>query len=158
MDRADGSGGGPFAYYPTTGDSIRDAASESDAQAGQVEAIRQQLEGEHRRMMAAVEGDLEAPMQEAPALAVGNMVQVAQASRFAAGVMRLFADAVDQFNDDSTAPRSVDKLNVAFSEASISDFGLDRGDYCRGGPSAGGDFDADRSNAMAELLGAMSWD
>jgi hypothetical protein len=126
MERADGSGGGPFEYYPVTGDAIRDAASETDAQTGLVDAIRRQLEGEHRRMLAAVEGDLEGPMREAPALAIGNMVQVAQVSQFAAGVLRLFADAVDQFNHTSTAPRSVDELNAAYGAARFDDFGLDR--------------------------------
>jgi hypothetical protein len=126
MDHADLGGGGPFAYYPVTGDAIRDAASETDTQTGLVDTIRRQVEGEHRRMMAAVEGDLEGPMQEAPALAIGNMVRVAQASQFAAGVLRLFADAVDQFNHTSSAPRSVDALNAAYAEARIADFGLDR--------------------------------
>jgi hypothetical protein len=126
MDHADLGGGGPFAYYPVTGDAIRDAASQTDAQTGLVDSIRRQVEGEHRRMLAAVEGDLEAPMQEAPALAIGNMVRVAQASQFAAGVLRLFADAVDQFNHTSSAPRSVDALNTAYGEARIADFGLDR--------------------------------
>jgi hypothetical protein len=153
MDRADEGGGGPFAYYPVTGDAIREAATETDRHAIQIRAIRSQLDGAHRRMMGAVTGDIEGPMNHAPAAATANMVQVVQASAFAAGVMRLFADAVDQFNHTSATPRSVDKLNTAYTEARLDSFGLDLDSYDTDGPSADRDFDADWREAHAALIG-----
>ena len=125
MDQGNEGGGGPFAYYPVTGDAIREAAAETDRQAAQIRVVRSQLVGAHGNMMGAIAGAVEGPMNNAPEAATANMEQVVQTSSFAAGVTRLFADAVDQFNHTSTAPRSVDRLNVAYTEARIDDFGLD---------------------------------
>jgi hypothetical protein len=154
MDRADeGGGGGPFAYYPVTGDAIREAAAETDRHAIQIRAIRSQLIGAHRQMMGAVVGDIQGPMDRAPAAATANLERVVQTSTFAAGVMRLFADAVDQFNHTSAAPRSVDKLNAAYAAARLDNLGLDRDSYDKGGPSAHRDFDTDWREANAALIG-----
>ena len=125
MDQGNEGGGGPFAYYPVTGDGIREAAAATDRQAAQIRVVRSQLVGAHGHTMGAIAGDIEGPMNTAPEAATANMEQVVQTSSFAAGVMRLFADAVDQFNHTSMAPRSVDRLNVAYTEARLDDFGLD---------------------------------
>lgn len=155
MDRGHESGGGPFAYYPVTGDAIRDAAAETTRQAAQIRAVRSQLVGAHRQMMGAIAGDIEGPMDTAPAAATANMELVVQTSTFAAGVMRLFADAVDQFNRTSMAPRSVDRLNAAYTEARLDCFGLDRDAY-EAGQSAGRDFDSDWHEAEAALRSRLT--
>jgi len=155
MDRGHEGGGGPFAYYPVTGDAIRDAAAKTTRQAAQIRAVRTHLVGAHRQLMGAVAGDIEGPMDTAPAAATANIELVVQTSTFAAGVMRLFADAVDQFNHTSTAPRSVDRLNTAYTEARLDSFGLDR-DADEGGQSAGRDFDSDWREAEAALLGTLT--
>jgi hypothetical protein len=148
-------GGGPFAYYPVTGDAIREAAAVTESQAIQIRAVRLQVVGVHRQMMGAVAGDIEGPMDHAPEAATANMEQVVRTSTFAAGVMRLFADAVDQFNHTSTAPRSVDRLNAAYTEARLDCFGLDRDAY-EGGRSAGRDFDSDWRDAEAARMSILT--
>jgi hypothetical protein len=153
MDRPDERGGGPFAYYPVTGDAIREAATETECHAIQIRAIRSQLVGAHRQMMGAVVGDIENPIGHASAAATVNIEKVVQTSTFAAGVMRLFADAVDQFNHTSAAPRSVDKLNAAYTVARLDSFGLDLDSYDDDGPSTDRDFDADWRDANAGLIG-----
>jgi hypothetical protein len=153
MDRSGEGGGGPFAYYPVTGDAIREAATETDCHVIQIRAIRSQLVGAHRQMMGAVVGDIEGPMNHGPTAATAKMERFVQTSAFAAGVMRLFADAVDQFNHTSAAPRSVDKLNAAYTVARLESFGLDLDSYDRGGPSADRDFDADWREANGALIG-----
>lgn len=145
MHQGNESGGGPFAYYPVTGDAIREAAAETDRHATQVKSVRSQLVGAHSNMMGAIAGDIEGPMATAPGAATANLEQVVQTSTFAAGVMRLFADAVDQFNHTSTAPRSVDRLNRAYTGARLDDFGLDPGRV-----------DTDWPQANAALLGTLT--
>ena len=145
MDQGNEGGGGPFAYYPVTGDAIREAAAGTHRQAGQIRVVRSQLVGAHRRMMGAIAGDIEGPVATAPRAATANMEQVVQTSSFAAGVMRLFADAVDQFNHTSSAPRSVDRLNQAYAEARLDNFGLD--------PRRA---DTDWRQANAALLGSLT--
>ena len=146
MDQVNEGGSGPFAYYPVTGDAIREAAAETDRQASQIRVVRSQLVGAHRHMMSAIAGDIEGPIATAPEASTANIEQVVRTSCFAAGVMRLFADAVDQFNHTSTAPRSVDRLNAAYTEAWLDDFGL----------KPGADFDADWREANAAMLGTLT--
>ena len=153
MDRPDEDGGGPFAYYPVTCDAIREAAAETDRHAIQIRAIRSQLVGRHRQMMGAVVGNIVRPIDHAPTAATSNLERFVQTSTFAAGVMRLFADAVDQFNHTSSAPRSVDKLNAAYTVARLDGFGLDRDSYDKGGPSPDRDLDVDWRDANAALIG-----
>ena len=146
MDQVSEGGGGPFAYYPVTGDAIREAAAETDRQASHIRAVRSQLVGAHRNMMSAIAGDIGGPIATAPEATTANIEQVVRTSCFAAGVMRLFADAVDQFNHTSTAPRSVDRLNAAYTEARLDDIGLE----------PGADFDADWRKANAAMLGTLT--
>jgi hypothetical protein len=141
MDHDDSGGGGWFAYYPTTGDAIRTAADDVHGPASELGGVRRQLEGEHRRALAAVDGQLYAPLTRAPEMATANLIRVEQAANFAAGVVRLFADAVDDYNHYATNPRSVQALNAAYTDARLNNFGLD--------PDAD---DTDRATARAGVL------
>lgn len=78
-DGKDG-GGGPFPYYPTTGDAIRDAASDVQAPASDLDTARRQLEAGHRRALAAVEGELYAPLTQAPETATADLAHLQQAA------------------------------------------------------------------------------
>lgn len=120
-----GGGGGPFAYYPTTGSLIRASASAVERGRIGLGAMRSRLATEHRRALGSVDGDLYEPMAHAPQVATANLTRVEQAICFAAGVVRLFADAVDAYNHSSTNPRSVQALNMAYADARLDDPGGD---------------------------------
>lgn len=156
MHRDERGGAGPFAYYPASGDAIRDTATEVGNRAADIGAVRRQVEADHRRALAGVDGDLTNPMAGAADALVANADRVEQAAWFAAGVVRLFADAVDDYNLYSIGPRSVEALNLAYTESLIDDFGMDAAAYAKGGARAGRDYDADRADAEADLLRSLT--
>lgn len=154
MSRAvEGSGAGPFAYYPVTGESIHQVAERAEAPARSIEALRGRLSGQDGRLVAAVAGELRENVTVPSAMADGNAQQVARAARFASGVLRLFADAVIEYDRLSADPRSVESLNAAYLQASLDDFGLDAGDDEKGGAAADRDYDDDLRAARAEFVG-----
>jgi hypothetical protein len=104
MHQVDCGGAGPFAYYPASADAIRDTAADVGNRAADIATLRRQVEADHRRALAGVGGDLTDPMAGAPDAVVANADRVEQAAWFAAGVVRLFADAVDDYNHYSTRP------------------------------------------------------
>ena len=156
MHRDDGGGGGPFAYYRAGGDTIRETADEIGNHANGIGAVRQHVEDAHRRALRGVHGDLAEPMAAAPAATIANVDRVEQAATFAAGVVRLFADAVDDYNHYATGPRSVEALNAAYRQAHVDDFGLDAGTYANGDTNADRDYDNDRAAAQAELMRSLN--
>jgi hypothetical protein len=156
MHRDNGGGGGPFAYYPTSGDAIRETADDIGTRAGDIGVVRRQVEDAHRLALAGIDGDLAVPMANAPVVTMATADRVEQAAWFAAGVIRMFADAVDDYNHYATGPRSIEALNTAYLQARLDDFGLEASTYAKSGPKADGDYDADRAAASAELLGSLS--
>jgi hypothetical protein len=152
----DGGGAGPFAYYPASGDTIRDAADDIGHHAAGIGAVRRLVEQTHRPAVAAVDGDLAEPMAAAPAATIANADRVEQAATFAAGVIRLFADAVDDYNHYATGPRSVQALNAAYLEAWLYDFDVDASAYAKGEMRADADFGDDRETAQADLMASLN--
>jgi hypothetical protein len=97
MHQGDGGGAGPFAYYPASADAIRDTAADVANRAADIGSVRRQVEADHRRALTGVGGALTDPMARVPDALVANADRVEQAALFAAGVVRLFADAVDDY-------------------------------------------------------------
>ena len=142
-----GDGGGPFAYYPVAGEVIR-VAAEAAAGGAVIDAVRRRVDVQHRHLLRAIGAE-----DQALAAARVRAAPHTPSAMFTAGVLRVFADAIDRFDHDSVNPRSVDKLNAAYADARASSFGLDPADYADDGPAADRDYDADWQAAYAQLAG-----
>jgi hypothetical protein len=146
-------GGGPFAYYAVSATTIHEAAADIDVHASGLGTLRRQLDRDHRRALSAVGGGLQAPMADAGRMAAFGVSRVEQAAAYASGCLHLFGDFVNEYDHDSTSPRSVERLNEAYTEARLNDFGLDPADYATGNGPAARDYDADWRARNADLVG-----
>lgn len=151
--RPNDGGGGPFAYYRASAETIHDTAADIDSHASGLDTVRRQLHGEHRQALRMVEGDLVDPMSRAPHATDATTDRVVQATTYAAACLHMFGDSVHEYNDTSTSPRSVSRLNEAYAEARLTDFGLDQADYDEGGEKASRDYEADWRARYASLVG-----
>ena len=114
-----------FEPYPVTGGEIRAAANDTRSRIESIRDLREQLEGAGRDTLAAVEGDLEGSVANAPTEAVTAGDMTIRDAEYAAGCLEYFAQAVDDFNTGRTSdPRSVQALNQAYAEAYDSGFGV----------------------------------
>jgi len=114
-----------FEPYPVTGGEIRAAANDTRSRIESIRDLRDQLEGAGRDTLAAVEGDLEGSVANAPTEAVTAGDMTIRDAEYAAGCLEYFAQAVDDFNTGRTSdPRSVQALNQAYAEAYDSGFGV----------------------------------
>lgn len=118
-----------FEPYDVSGDEIREVAEQSTAGIDALRALRADVEVEHRSAVDAVEGDIRPYVETAPNESGQQSQAVVEAVSFARGGLHLFAIAVDNFNTNSSNPRSMSKLNTAYAEAADNHFGVDASDY-----------------------------
>ncbi len=156
MKRDVDHGGGPFEYYPVSATTIHEAAADIDVHASGLGTIRSQLDRENRRVLSAVGGAIREPMAGAQRMAAFGVSRVEQAAAYASGCLHLFGDFVSEYDHDGTNPRSVDRLNAAYAEASLNDFGLDPADYATGNGPPARDYDADWHERRADLIGILA--
>jgi hypothetical protein len=83
-----------------------------------------QVESAHRVAVEAVEGQLEDSVANAPTDTVSTGSAINQTAEFAAACLEYFGTAIAVFNIDSSDPRSVLKLNSAYTIASYDGFGV----------------------------------
>lgn len=119
----DTGGGGPFDYYKVSGTAIRAAAEDTRRRLSAIATVKSQLAGQARAAVAAVEGQLQSSMANAPTMVNAIADDVVQKATYAAGALEVFAIYVDDFDYGSANPRSVSKLNAAYSEQAAANFG-----------------------------------
>jgi hypothetical protein len=110
------SGDGPFKHYEASPDAIEASALELDQSYGNVEALSSDVDAAHRPALTGVSGVVAGPMAAAPRPARANAHQVMAAGMVAAGSVRVFGHAVQEFNE------GVDALNAQWRDASAGDF------------------------------------
>lgn len=113
-----GGAAGPFDQYPVTTEAVRSAGDRLSSYAGNVEMVRSDVAGVHQRAQEGVAGLLAAPMVAAEQPVRRKAQQWLRSSIFAGGAVRLFADAVAEYN------RRVHDLNRRYWEAKQNNFGL----------------------------------
>jgi hypothetical protein len=114
---------GPFEHYEATPDSIEGSAVELDRSYGGVEAMSSNVDATHRTALSSVAGLITGPLATAPEPPRGNARRMMTSAMVAAGSVRVFGHAVQEFND------GVDELNAQWQEAAGSDFGVAPASY-----------------------------
>ncbi|HYJ67010.1 MAG TPA: M91 family zinc metallopeptidase [Nocardioidaceae bacterium] len=94
-----------FPHYTPTPEAVIESAAGVLLAAGQVDRVRQTVLGESKQAQGAVGGDLEIPMAEAPLPVDATADEITLASRFAAGALSKFAEAITTYDS------GVDGLN-----------------------------------------------
>ncbi|MDQ3484544.1 MAG: hypothetical protein M3445_03910 [Actinomycetota bacterium] len=114
-----------FDPYPVSGTSIKSAAEDTRGRVASVTEVIAQLEQEHRQAVASVSGILEESVADAPTEAVTRATDVLQQAEYAAGCLELFGADIDMYNVESAYPRSISKLNAAYSAGLSDGFGAE---------------------------------
>ncbi len=122
-----------FEYYPVSGMTVKAAAEDTRGRVSSVNQLVARLEQDHRQAVAAVSGMLEQSVADAPTEAVTTANRVLQQAEYAAGCLELFGTEIDTYNYHSAAPRSISKLNAAYSAGFADGFGAT---YRDPGPAA----------------------
>jgi hypothetical protein len=120
---ADGGGSGavgPFDHYPASPHAVRAAAEQMSGFAGQVETLQADVTGAHRPAVYGVAGLLADPMVAAERPVRDGAQQWLGSAVFAGAAVRLFADAVQTYNE------GIDDLNRRYWEAKANSFGVTR--------------------------------
>ncbi len=112
-----------FEYYPVPAGQVKSAADATRNRASAIKRLADQVEADHRQAVAAVAGTLRDTIANAPTEAITTASAVQQEAEFAAGCLELFSLGIDNFNYDSTSPRSVARLNSAYTAAADNSFG-----------------------------------
>lgn len=116
-------------YYTPPGADVKAAADQVRGRVPQVRGLADDVERDHKSVLATVAGDLESSMANAPRAAVTQSNGVIQKAEFAAGCLELFSQAVDEHNyHKSDKPRSVSALNAEYNSAMRDSFGVDYDD------------------------------
>jgi Ca2+-binding RTX toxin-like protein len=100
-----GGGGSLFPHYTPTPDAVIESAAGVLLAAGQVDRVRQTVLSESKQAQGAVGGDIEIPMAKAPLPVSATADEITLASRFAAGALSKFAEAITAYDS------GVDGLN-----------------------------------------------
>ena len=110
-----------FAPYPASSASVRTAARSGQASAGAIAAVETSVAVRHRATLDEAEGDLrgwlageDSTLLEQSRTDFGALQRSAV---WAAAQLERFADAIDDYNVNSTEPRSISKLNAARRDA-----------------------------------------
>lgn len=140
-----------FEPYPVTGAEIREVSEQGTGGISALEDLEGDVNSAHRPTVDAVEGDIAPHVGSANQGSSQQNQSVRSTVAFAQGALNMFAYAVDDFNTDSTDPRSVQKLNAAYNSASANNFGLDASDYEEGGDKEDASFSDDWSTKSAAL-------
>ena len=113
-----------FEYYPVTTAQVKAVADDTRHRVSRVHDLVSQVESAHRVAVEAVEGQLEDSVANAPTDTVSTGSAINQTAEFAAACLEYFGTAIAVFNIDSSDPRSVLKLNSAYTIASYDGFGV----------------------------------
>lgn len=113
-----------FDYYPASSYDIKAAAEQTRGRVGAVRTVVSELEADHRRAVAAVEGTLEGSVHDAPSDAVTQSSEVMRTAEYAAGCLELFGVAVDDYNRYHANPKSISQLNFEYATAIGNRFGV----------------------------------
>jgi len=113
----------PFDDYPVSAAQIHSAADATRGRLTVLRDLQSTVEQTHRALLAEVEGDLRTSDQDAPTQALRSASAVEQHAHYAAGCLDEFGLAVDRYNDSSDDPRSISRLNAAYQQAMLSNFG-----------------------------------
>lgn len=118
-----------FDPYPASSAAVRDAARRGQSSAAELDAVGQSFSQQHQVAVNEAEGDLkgwlageviQAPgaAQSAPPLnqPFEDSRVLQRAAVWAAAQMERFADAIDDYNENSTKPRSISRLNLAYAD------------------------------------------
>ena len=114
-----------FSRYPASSDSIRAIARRSSDAATSIDGLHGDVDRGHRAALTEAEGDLHTFMGPMLAPFKSDASQVSRQAIWASCQLELFADAIDVYNETSTDPRSINKLNAAADD--LEDDGLRRG-------------------------------
>lgn len=114
-----------FSYYPASSDDVRAAAEATRGRVGGVRRVMGEVQDGHRRTLGLVAGVLESSMRDAPRQVVEQSTRVLRTAEYAAGCLEYFGCAIDAYNFDSSEPRSINRLNRAYSTTIANAFGLD---------------------------------
>ena len=114
-----------FEPYPVSGTSIKSAAEDTRGRVASVDQVIAQLEQDHRQAVASVSGTLEESVADAPTEAVTRANDVLQQAEYAAGCLELFGTDIDTYNFESAYPRSISRLNAAYSAGLSDGFGAE---------------------------------
>lgn len=114
-----------FEHYPVSGMSIKSAAEDTRGRVASVDQVIAQLEQDHRQAVASVSGTLEESVADAPTEAVTRANDVLQQAEYAAGCLELFGTDIDTYNFESSYPRSISRLNAAYSAGLSDGFGAE---------------------------------
>ena len=114
-----------FEHYPVSGTSIKSAAEDTRGRVASVDQVIAQLEQDHRQAVASVSGTLEESVADAPTEAVTRANDVLQQAEYAAGCLELFGTDIDTYNFESSYPRSISRLNAAYSAGLSDGFGAE---------------------------------
>jgi hypothetical protein len=121
MLKGDGGGAaavGPFAHYTSAPSVIYAQADAITRSAGGPTTVQGNVLANHTTALAGVTGDLTAPMTTAPRPIEQATGQVVRAALVGGGCVRLWGNAVTNFN------RDVDMLNNEYQAAAVDNFGV----------------------------------
>lgn len=105
-----------FEKYPASSDSLRELARNASGSGSAFVDVRGKLDSGHRDALDEVSDDLNGAIGPTIEPYMANASQAAQAAIWAACQLEIFADAVDAYNETSSDPRSIEKLNAAFDD------------------------------------------
>lgn len=113
-----------FDYYPVTTAQVKAVADDTRRRVSRVHDLVSRVESDHRAAVEAVEGQLKDSVANAPTETVSTGSVINQTAEFAAACLEYFGTAIATFNIDSSDPRSVLKLNSAYTIAYNDNFGV----------------------------------
>src|SRR5919106_1555505 len=96
-----------FSYYPASSCDVRAAAEATRGRVGAIRQVLRDLEADHRRVVGSVSGAIEGSVRDAPRAVVEQSTRVMRVAEYAAGCLDYFGWAIDLYNLDSAAPRSI---------------------------------------------------
>ncbi|KQV74927.1 hypothetical protein ASC61_07910 [Aeromicrobium sp. Root344] len=138
---------GPFEYWKVTGDAVRAAAEAPGTNAGVIQSLAGELEGDEVRAANAIEGDIEAGVRANPAEAKKVAHSLAVKGQYAVGLLRSFGQMVDEFDN------TVNQINVDYHTRYRSTvFGMQHQPEVRSGDEKI-DYDAIAARIEADLKG-----
>jgi hypothetical protein len=154
MWKAEGGGAataGPFAHYTASPSAIYAQADAITRPTGSLTTLKGDVRASHARAWSSVTGDLAGPLGTAPRPVDENTTRVMRMALVSGGCVRLWGNAVTNFN------RDVDGLNNEYATAAADSFGVTKPVVQDNAArhSAEESFDDDVSDAKAAKLAEL---
>lgn len=105
-----------YERYPASSNAVRGIARRTSGSGTTINDLQGKVDTAHRSALSEAAGDVKEAMQPTTAPFKANATEVTRAALWASCQLEVFADAIDVYNDTSSDPRSISKLNAAYED------------------------------------------